>query len=182
MRVITGSARGASLFALEGNDTRPTAQRVKEAEFSAIQFYIPGARVLDLFAGSGQLGIEALSRGAVSAVFVEAADECIKVIRRNLEKTGLSGKARVVKSDAFRFLSRADELFDIVFIAPPYNLGLAGKALRRAAPNVDASGFVLCETEVGAKMPEAVGGLVLSKRYKYGQTAVLLYRKDKSEE
>jgi len=181
MRVITGTARGASLFTLAGTDVRPTAQRVKEAEFSAVQFYIPGARVLDLFAGSGQLGIEALSRGAGSAVFVDGNEDSVKAIRRNLEKTRLSSKARVIKSDSFRYLSRTEDLFDLVFIDPPYNLDLAKKALRRVASNVDEAGFVLCETELGAGMPETANGLYLKKQYNYGQTSVWLYRKDEGE-
>ncbi|MCL2539243.1 MAG: 16S rRNA (guanine(966)-N(2))-methyltransferase RsmD [Oscillospiraceae bacterium] len=181
MRVITGTARGAKLYVLEGRDVRPTAQRVKEAEFSAVQFYVPGARVLDLFAGSGQLGLEALSRGAGSAVFVDSNEDSIKVVRRNLEKTGLLAKAKIVRSDSFRYLSRTEELFDIVFIDPPYHMGLAKRALRRVSPNVSDAGFVLCETEANADMPETVGGILLKKRYKHGQTSLWLYRKEKSE-
>ena len=182
MRVITGTARGAKILTLGGNDLRPTSQRVKEAEFSVIQFYIPGAKVLDLFAGSGQLGVEALSRGANSAVFVDGNEESVKIIRKNLEKTGLSAKAKVSKSDIFLFLARSADLFDIIFIDPPYGLGLAKKALRRVSGNVRPGGIVLCETENGADMPETVNGLALKKQYKYGQTIIWMYvRQDKED-
>ena len=104
MRVIAGTARGKNLAALPGEDvTRPTINRVKEAMFSSVQFLLPGARVLDLFAGSGQLGIEALSRGAKFAVFVDASREAQEVIRANLQSTGLAQKSRVAAMDALGF-------------------------------------------------------------------------------
>ena len=181
MRVITGTARGSVLFTPDGNDLRPTSQRVKEALFSAVQFYIPGARVLDLFAGSGQLGIEALSRGASRAVFVDGNEESVKIIKKNLIKTGFTAASRVVKSDAFVYLARTEDLFDIIFIDPPYGLNLAKKALRRADGNVDENGIVLCETEYNASMPDSVGELRLKKRYDYSRVAVWLYEKGEKE-
>ena len=103
MRVITGSARGRRLRELEGQETRPTTDRVKEGIFNIIQFDIEGRRVLDLFAGTGQLGIEALSRGAESAVFVEQRRDAVRLIRENLELTGLADRGRVVNGDAMAF-------------------------------------------------------------------------------
>jgi len=182
MRVITGTARGATLFTLDGNEMRPTSQRVKEAVFSAVQFHIPGAEVLDLFAGTGQMGIEALSRGAKEAVFVDASEDCIKLIRKNLNKTGLYDKSRVVKSDVFRFMAAADREYDIVFIDPPYKLNLAAKIVRRTEPHVSEDGFLICETEPGIKMAETVGQLTLLKQYKHGQTLIWLYRKTQKAE
>ena len=106
MRVITGKARGVQLKTPDGMQTRPTADRVKEALFSIINFDIPGAKVLDLFGGTGQLGIEALSRGAASAVFVDAREESCKLIRENLKRTKLEENARIVRADYLDFLSR----------------------------------------------------------------------------
>ena len=176
MRVITGVARGKNLYTPPGIDVRPTAQRVKEAIFSAIQFHIPGARVLDLFAGSGQMGIEAISRGASSVTFVDGSDESIRTIRKNLESTALVGCAKVTKADSFRFLARLQNQFDIIFIDPPYGLGLAKKALRRSSEHLAPGGFIICETEQKAGMPEKEGGIALYKKYRYGQTDIRIYR------
>ena len=118
MRIITGIARGKRLETLEGNDVRPTPERVKEALFSIIQFQIEGRRVLDLFAGSGQLGIEALSRGAKQAVFVDASKKSLDVVRRNLEHSGLQDYAQVHQMDFESFLMREQGKFDLVFLDP----------------------------------------------------------------
>ena len=120
MRVITGTARGRVLKTLEGEDVRPTTDRVKEAVFSIIQFEIEGRRVLDLFAGSGQLGIEALSRGAASATFVDMSKDSLSAVKYNLEHTKLGDNAKVVQTDALSFLKLTKDKFDIVFLDPPY--------------------------------------------------------------
>ena len=120
MRVITGKARGIVLKTPDGMLTRPTADRVKEALFSIIQFDIPAANVLDLFAGTGQLGIEALSRGAKSAVFVDERDDACKLVRENLKRTKLDNQGKVVRSDYLAFLKTTKETFDIIFLDPPY--------------------------------------------------------------
>ena len=120
MRVITGKARGVNLKTPDGMQTRPTTDRVKEALFSIINFDIPGAKVLDLFGGTGQLGIEALSRGAASAVFVDAREESCRLIRENLKRTKLEGEGKVVRSDYLEYLSRCREQFDIILLDPPY--------------------------------------------------------------
>ena len=116
MRVITGTARGRVLRTLEGEDVRPTTDRVKEAVFSIIQFEIEGRRVLDLFAGSGQLGIEALSRGAASATFVDMSKDSLSTVKYNLEHTKLGDNAKVVQTDALSFLKLTKDKFDIVFL------------------------------------------------------------------
>ena len=121
MRVITGKARGVSLKTPNGMTTRPTADRVKEALFSIIQFDVPTARVLDLFGGTGQLGIEALSRDAKSAVFVDANREACALIRENLKRTKLESEARVVCSDYASYLRSCNEMYDIIFLDPPYS-------------------------------------------------------------
>ena len=120
MRVITGKARGIQLKTPEGMLTRPTADRVKEALFSIINFDLPGAAVLDLFGGTGQLGIEALSRGAKSAVFVDAREDACRLIRENLKRTKLEGQGKAVRSDYLDYLKRTREKFDIILLDPPY--------------------------------------------------------------
>ena len=120
MRVIAGAERGITLKTPEGLRTRPTAERVKEGLFSAIQFEIPGTRVLDLFAGTGQLGIEALSRGARDAVFVDMGADACRLVRENLQRTGLTGRAQVVQADYLRYLERRQGPFGIIFLDPPY--------------------------------------------------------------
>ncbi len=119
MRIVAGSRKGATIYAPKGRDTRPTSDRVREAAF-AILGSVEGANVLDLFAGSGALGLEALSRGAASATFVESDPAAVKVIERNLEKLGLEG--RIVRSDVRRHLARTDERYDVVFVDPPYEM------------------------------------------------------------
>ncbi len=178
MRVITGSARGMTLKTLEGETTRPTTDRVKEAVFSAIQFETEGARVLDLFAGSGQMGIEALSRGASDAVFVDSDKGAISVIRANVTKTKFTDKSRIMQADAFAFLNMNVSIFDIVFLDPPYDTGLLERALGAVADFVDTAGTVICEHPLRAELPQECGGLKKYRNYKYGKTAVTIYRKD----
>ena len=116
MRVITGSARGRVLRTLEGEDVRPTTDRVKEAIFSIIQFEIEGRQVLDLFAGSGQLGIEALSRGAAYATFTDMNKDAVNIVKQNLLSTGLHRNSAVLQTDAITFLKNSKKKFDIIFI------------------------------------------------------------------
>jgi len=176
MRVITGKARGTNLQAPVGDEvTRPTSEKVKEAEFSAIQFLISGARVLDLFAGSGQLGIEALSRGASYAVFVDASRDSCNVIKANLAKTGFSDSARVANTDYMRFIASCGDKFDIIFSDPPYRKQLAFRSLEHLAEILAAGGIIMCETEATEQMPEEIGKLRLKKEYKYGKTKIWMY-------
>lgn len=176
MRVVTGTARGMRLETLEGMDTRPTAQRVKEAMFSAIQFDIEGRRVLDLFAGSGQLGIEALSRGAAGCVFVDQNPACVEIIRRNLKAAGLTANTQVLAQDAASYLMRLRDRFDLVFLDPPYAAGLLESALRQAAAHVNPGGLILCECDNGQTLPERAGSCRLARTYRYGRVHVWLYR------
>ena len=178
MRVITGSARGMTLKTLEGETTRPTTDRVKEAIFSAIQFETEGARVLDLFAGSGQMGIEALSRGASDAVFVDSDKGAIRLLKATVDNTKFADKSRIMQSDAFAFLHMNINKFDIVFLDPPYSAGLLERALDGVSDFVDTAGTVVCEHPLKAELPEECGGLKKYRSYKYGKTAVTIYRKD----
>ncbi len=130
MRIITGSARGTHLYTLEGDATRPTSERAKEALFSILQNEVRDARVLDLFAGSGQLGLEALSRGAAHAVFTDGAKNAVEIVRRNAERTHLTEKCKILQSDALAYLRSCREgPFDLVFLDPPYAAGLLPQCL-----------------------------------------------------
>ena len=177
MRVITGSARGAKLKTLEGLATRPTSDRVKEAVFNIIQFEVEGRRVLDLFAGSGQLAIEALSRGASYAVLVDQNADSGKVIKDNLKKTKFDQQASVFQSDYLRFLSTTRETFDIIFLDPPYAEKFLENALRKISEIdiLSEGGIIVCERSREKVLPATVGDLICSKDYNYGKTAVNLY-------
>lgn len=177
MRVITGSARGMVLKTLEGETTRPTSEKVKEAVFSALQFEIEGRRILDLFAGSGQLGIEALSRGAESAVFVDSDKNAVKIIKENIDKTRFNDNALVYQSDSISFLSMTGKIFDIAFIDPPYSTGLLQKAMSKLDDRIAEGGAVVCEHPIDEELPEAFGELNKQKEYRYGRIAVTIYRK-----
>ena len=179
MRVITGTARGIQLKTPEGLQTRPTSDRVKEAMFSIIQFDIPGAKVLDLFGGTGQLGIEALSRGASSAVFVDAGDKACRLIQENLKRTKLDGQGRVVRSDYLDFLRRSKETFDIIFLDPPYAEVFLENALNLITEIdiLQTGGIIVAERPLGKELPWEYAGYQRSKDYKYGNTLVTVYRK-----
>ena len=133
IRIITGAFRGVRLETLEGDETRPTSSRVKEAVFSSIQFEVAGRRVLDLFAGSGQLGLEALSRGAETAMFIDASPDAMAIVKRNAEKCGVFSTCRYLISDYRSYLRKAGrrDAWDLIFIDPPYRLDCIGDALRR---------------------------------------------------
>ncbi len=177
MRIITGVARGKHLVTPEGRDVRPTPERVKEGLFSALQFDIEGRRVLDLFAGSGQLGLEALSRGAASAVFVDTSDSSVKIVKQNIELTGFESKAKVFRSDYASFAAACRDTFDIAFLDPPYNAGLLMSALKAVLPLMSDYGTIVCEHPPEVKPDENVGGFSIAKTYRYGKVLVTVYRK-----
>jgi 16S rRNA (guanine(966)-N(2))-methyltransferase RsmD len=177
MRVITGTARGRRLITPNGLETRPTSDKVKEGLFSAIQFDIEGRRILDLFAGCGQLGIEALSRGAQSAVFVDCNDASLKAVKQNLENTGFVDKSTVHKSDYATFALRCTQQFDIAFLDPPYKAGLLEDAVKKTIPLMSDYGMIVCEHPPEVKLDEKIGGFAISKVYRYGKVLVTVYRK-----
>lgn len=181
MRVITGIARGRNLETLPTDDVRPTYDRVKEAMFSIIQFEIEGRRVLDLFAGSGQLGIEALSRGAESAIFIDNSKKSIDVVRRNLATVKLADKATVIQADAVSFSANCAGRFDIALLDPPYDSGLLKKVLPNVARKMAPGGVILCETDLFEELPEAVEDFNLYRTYKYGKTKITVYRRETVE-
>ena len=180
MRVISGTAKGISLKTPEGMATRPTADRVKEALFSVLQFDIPCKKVLDLFGGTGQLGIEALSRGADSCVFVDEREEACKLIRENLKRTKLDNQAKVIRSDYLQYLKKCAERFDIILLDPPYAEVFLENSLNLITEIdiLQSGGIIVTERPLGKDLSFEFEGFTRSKDYKYGKTLITLYRKD----
>ena len=177
MRVITGTARGRKLRDLPGLDTRPTTDKVKESIFNIVQFDVEGRKVLDLFAGTGQLGIEALSRGAEKCAFVDQSRAAAKVVAENLETTGFSNAARLVQADALSFLSSCRERFGLAFLDPPYDTELLEKALFRMA-EIDImteNGIIVCESRAERVLPDLPAPYEKGREYRYGKIKLTLY-------
>lgn len=183
MRVITGSARGRVLKELEGMETRPTTGKVKESLFSIIQFDIEGRRVLDLFAGTGQLGIEALSRGAAECVFVERRADAVKLIRENLALCRLEDNARVKQGEALPYL-RSGEKFDLVFLDPPYASGLLEQALLDIAAFdiCRPHGIIIAESAADTVLPSLAAPYTLYREYRYGKIKLTVYHRGGNED
>ena len=180
MRVVSGKARGISLKTPNGLSTRPTADRVKEAIFSIIQFDIPGAVVLDLFGGTGQLGIEALSRGASKAVFVDCQNEACKLIKENLAKTKLSDHGTVIQSDYASFLRRTGEKYSIIFLDPPYAEVFLENSIKMITEIdiLQTNGIIVAERPLDKELSLDLQGYSRSRDYKYGKTLITIFRKD----
>ena len=174
MRIITGTAKGTKLETLEGLDTRPTSERVKESVFSMLQFELEGRRVLDLFAGSGQMGLEALSRGAAVCTFVEKSIDAMEIVKRNAKKTKLADRCKIINVDHKDFLrgARKGEKFDIVFLDPPYSQKIIPDILDSLikldilTPNAK----VVCESEDDTEYVS--DGLELLRHNKYGRAYI----------
>ncbi len=177
MRIITGTARGMRLETLEGTATRPTAEKVKEALFSMIQFDIEGRRVLDLFGGSGQLALEALSRGAASATIIDASRDAASLIIRNAQKTKLYDRTRILTCDWEAYLrgNAGKERFDIVFIDPPYASDYAHRAVDMLISGDMLTGGALIAVESGSAEPTEHDGLRILRHTRYAKTYITLY-------
>ena len=186
MRIITGKARGVSLYTLEGDNTRPTSERTKEAIFSMLQFEIEGRRVLDLFAGSGQMALEALSRGADFAVLVDKSKEAISVIEKNASKTKLKDRCLLICGDALSYLKNSEDCFDLVWLDPPYSSGLIPSTLSLLLDRgfLKPTATIVCESGVEDIF---VGDMALRDRFeilrqaKYGIAHVTLLRPKEKE-
>jgi len=183
MRIIGGTARGKGLAAPEGMDTRPTSDRTREALFNILMMRVPGARVLDLFAGSGALSAEALSRGAANAVCVDISPEACRVIRKNLDLKGIEGTSEIMQADWQSALGRIKGEFDIVFLDPPYRMTeVYGQAfseiVRRGLLAQD--GVAVMEYEQGASVPLPECAEIYDER-KYGKARVMLVRARRDE-
>ena len=183
MRVITGSARGRVLKELQGMETRPTTGKVKESLFSIIQFDIEGRRVLDLFAGTGQLGIEALSRGAAECVFIDRRPDAIRLIQENLEVCGLSDRAIVRSGDAMSYL-KSGEKFDLVFLDPPYASGLLEQALTDIAAFdiCRQHGIIVAESAADTVLPALPAPYRLYREYRYGKIKLTVFHRGGNED
>lgn len=177
MRVISGSVRGRRLKTPENYDIRPTTDNVKESLFNIIQFDIEGRRVLDLFAGTGQLGIECLSRGADSVVFVDQSRDAVKIIKENLKACGLS--APVLQQEALSYL-RGCGSFDLIFVDPPYDSGLYEPVLNsiNSVDILSDGGIIVCESRRETPMPELAAPYQKRKEYRYGKVKLTLYVKE----
>ncbi len=179
MRVIAGEAKGRPLLSVPGQTTRPIADRVKTALFDILGARIEGCRFLDLFGGTGSVGIEALSRGAAEVVFVERSAAALRVLGENLRRTGLSARAHVVRGDAFAYLSRADiGPFDFIYIAPPQYRGLWARALRDIDKRPDlltAQGLAIAQIFPKEFAELTLTHLCLSDRRLYGSTLLVFY-------
>ncbi len=175
MRVISGQARGLKLASPEGLDTRPTLDRVKEAMFNIISPHLPADSALDLFSGSGALGIEALSRGTRRGVFVEQNASARRILEQNLGRARMTERSEVIAGDAFTYLSKTSERFDIIFLDPPYNKGLLTQAICDIAKYscLKPDGIIVAEGEVGGEAPSGEGFEIL-KSAKYGKTMVYI--------
>lgn len=182
MRVITGSARGRRLKELAGQETRPTTDRVKEGLFSILQFEIEGRRVLDLFAGTGQLGIECLSRGAAFAVFLDMRQDAARLVRENLALTNLGDRARVICGNAVDYLTRTTETFDLIFLDPPYGTGLLEEVLNRCAlaafDILNPHGIIVAEHPADEPPPVPAG--CRGRVYRYGKIGLTVLRRDEN--
>ncbi len=179
MRIITGSARGTRLDTLEGESTRPTAERTKMAIFNTLQFDIEGRKVLDLFGGSGQMALEALSRGATSAFICDADTAAFDIIKRNAQKTKLFDRVRLVCTDyksALRSLS-GKERFNIIFLDPPYKSDYLSDALKKIVDGdlIENGGYIVCESD--RSEPFTASGLSVYKHAKYGKAYVTILEK-----
>ena len=181
MRVITGIARGRKLVAPEGLDVRPTADKVKEGIFSAVQFELEGARVLDLFAGSGQMGIEALSRGAERAVFIDSSLRSIRCVNENLRNKGFERQSEVINRDSYDYIKLTSQTFDIIILDPPYRYNHIANILPFAAKKLRDGGIIICEYETEADEPAAPEGMRLRKTYRYGKINVSIFCKPSEE-
>ena len=176
LKIITGTAKGRNIKTLEGEATRPTSERIKEAMFSSIQFDIDNRRVLDIFAGSGQLGLEALSRGAASVMFIDSSREAMEIVKENLKTTGL-GPAKFLVSDARNYIRKASgrEVYDLVFVDPPYALECCSDIMRKLADGGMLAKGAIVVLESGTEIiePDKFPDFELTKTKQYGRKTAL---------
>ena len=176
LKIITGTAKGRNIKTLEGEATRPTSERIKEAMFSSIQFDIEDRRALDIFAGSGQLGLEALSRGAASVMFIDSSREAMEIVKENLKTTGL-GPAKFLVSDARNYIRKASgrEVYDLVFVDPPYALECCSDIMRKLADGGMLAKGAIVVLESGTEIidPDKFPDFELTKTKQYGKKTAL---------
>lgn len=180
MRIIAGQMRGRQLKTVEGMQTRPTSDKVKGAIFNVLGDKVLDARVLDLFAGTGNLAIEALSRGSQAAVLVEKSRDAHQVIQKNIEQLGVSHKVKLILLDAFKYITRyPDEVFDLIFLDPPYREGLVLKVISTLKENsyLASDGVIIAETAKDEKLDGDIYPFEIRKTGEYGDTKVWYLQK-----
>lgn len=179
MRVISGTAGGRRLKELQGRDTRPTTDKVKESLFNIIQFELEGRRVLDLFGGTGQLGIEALSRGAAHCTFVEQRRDALALIRENVKACGLQDGARIHPGEALSFLTSCREKFDVIFLDPPYQTDLLDQSLNLITKFdiLNEHGIIICESAADRVLPSLSAPYQQGRDYRYGTIKLTICRR-----
>jgi len=183
MRIISGSARGRRLKEPMGMDTRPTTDKVKESLFNIIQFELEGRRVLDLFAGTGQLGLEALSRGAEHCTFVDRRREAADLVKENVKLCRFEGQARVVQGESQAFLRACGEKFDVIFLDPPYQTNLLESALTSILEFdiLGNHGIIVCESSQERELPVLPPPYERGREYRYGKIKLAVFRRPGSE-
>ncbi|MGL4392656.1 MAG: 16S rRNA (guanine(966)-N(2))-methyltransferase RsmD [Fusobacteriaceae bacterium] len=180
MRIIAGEAKNRKIKSRKGRETRPTLGSVKEALFSIIAPYIVGSRFLDLFSGTGNIGLEALSRGAKKAIMIEKESEALKIIIENVENLGFTERCRAYKNDSIRaleILGRKDEKFDIIFMDPPYAENLCTKVLKAISKNkvLADDGLIICEHHLFEDLADEIDGFKKADTRKYGKKVLTFY-------
>lgn len=182
MRIITGKAKGITLKTLEGTSTRPTSERVKEAVFSMIQFDIEGRSILDLFAGSGQMALEALSRGAAKATLIDKSKDAIKIINDNAKKSKLDSLCSIYQLDYLDFLRRfSGQKYDIIFLDPPYALNMYKPALHAMLENniLKPTSLIICESDfesIFAEDKKLCESFAIERQSKYSKTYITIFK------
>ena len=178
MRIISGSRRGHKLHEFEGYDVRPTTDRVKESIFNLIQNYVAGARVLDMFAGSGALSFEAISRGAEYAVILDSDKRSIELIKKNINELKFENLCEVKETSCFDYVKSCHQKFDIIFLDPPYNKGFIEPALTAISGYdlLNESGIVLLESD-NTDFKNEFPGLAMEKQRRYGRTFITVYKR-----
>lgn len=182
MRVISGNFKGRILKTLDGNDVRPTTDKVKEAIFSMIQFEIEGRSFLDLFSGSGQMGIEAVSRGASEATLIEQNKMAISVIKKNLSAVGNPENISLFGCSAETFLLSNKKKFDIAFLDPPYKKGTLEKFIEKLSDSMAEDSTIICEHSSEETLPEETFGFIKTKERKYGKISISILKKSKFDD
>ena len=172
MRIIAGSLKGKPLTTPKDEKIRPTIGRVKEGVFSSIQFELQNSVFIDLFSGTGQMGIEALSRGAKRCFFIDSNREAAALISKNIENCSFSDRAEIKTTDYESFLNFNNEKFDICYIDPPFGENLFEKAIEKVSGHMGENGIILCESDKKQPLPENISDFKLKKEYFYGNIKI----------
>lgn len=180
MRIISGKVRGLSLKTLDGDSTRPTRDMVREALFSILISYVPDSRFLDLFAGSGAIGLEALSRGAFSCTFIDSNPKCTKIIKENIKKAKFEPQSIIINIDYKRAIKNfKEDMFDIIYVDPPYNKEMGVDAINSLSEKdvLNDKGVIILETDTNEIVPDVIGRYEKFNYKRYGRNILSLFRR-----